>query len=500
MSPIEIAMPNRVASTGDAGKRTESNKRSTPWRDNIEAMLMAIVMAIVLKYFIVEAYRIPTGSMQPTLMGNDQTGIFDRILVDKFTSVLRDPERFETWVFRYPLDGSKNFVKRVVGVGPEEFRVHNGDLWRRDVGAESDWEILRRPQRVQEETWLALIREDAGDPLFYSAEDQSVVASRSVEHHGDFRMRYGASRSSVYDQYNDGYPDALKGQIRGRGRGAGEHTVGDLRVSGEVTPAADCEWIKVQLKEGNMDYVLLIPGPAAEAGAKPSIAAEDTKKEYSNAPFAGSAEGEEFRFQAGKSYSFGAQNLDDLLELEVDGTVLCSLAIPTASNQASALYLENKGGVRFDDLMVYRDIFYTPGDVSNWTIPEGHFFMMGDNTLDSSDSRMWKSHRLERRLPNGETDIVEGNHRAGSHTGQSDFDADMNPFISSLSTPDLRPITWFRDNYGEMHAFESDEIAPAAELTLPAPFVPRKMMLGRALSVFWPIKPFDKVWRFKWIH
>ena len=508
MSDIEIAMPARSepAKVGTA-KKEHSDKRATPWRDNIEAMLMAIVMALVLKYFIVEAYRIPTGSMQPTLMGNAKTGVFDRILVDKFTPVLRDPVRFETWVFRYPLDGSKNFVKRVVGIGPEEFRVHNGDLWRRDLGytdaadiLNKGWKVLRRPRRVQEETWLALIREDAGDPLFFSSEDHSVVASRSVDHKGDFRMRYGSSRASVMDRYNDGYPDALKNQIQGGGRGSGSHPVGDLRVSGEVTPGADCEWIKVQIQEGNMSYELTIPGPAAPEGAKPTVSAEDTRPSYTDFPFSSSIEGDALRLQAGNSYTFGAQNLDDLLELEIDGLVLCSLEIPTASNQSSGLHVENKGAASFDELMVYRDIFYTPGDVETWTIPEGHFFMMGDNTLDSSDSRMWKKYRLNRLAEDGEVKLVEGNARSNGHSGQSDFDSDMNPYISSMSTPDLRPITWFRDTYGELHPFEADEIENAAPLTVPAPFVPRDKMLGRAVSVFWPIKPFDDVWRFKWVH
>ena len=43
-----------------------------PWRDNLEAMTMAIVMALVLKIFVVEAYKIPTGSMQPTLIGDEK--------------------------------------------------------------------------------------------------------------------------------------------------------------------------------------------------------------------------------------------------------------------------------------------------------------------------------------------------------------------------------------------------------------------------------------------
>ena len=107
----------------------DASTRKRPWRDNIEAMTMAIVMAVMLKYFVVEAYKIPTGSMQPTLMGNEDTGIFDRILVDKLSFHLRDPERFEIVVFKYPLDRSKNFIKRLVGMPGEHFRIAEGDLW-----------------------------------------------------------------------------------------------------------------------------------------------------------------------------------------------------------------------------------------------------------------------------------------------------------------------------------------------------------------------------------
>ena len=244
----EIAMPEKAKgkNADSKGKDPQKGGRPTPWRDNIEAILMAIVMAIVLKYFIVEAYRIPTGSMQPTLMGNSRTGVYDRILVDKFTPVLRNPLRFETWVFRYPLDQSKNYVKRVVGMGPEEIRVHNGDIWRRGIGAENmdapneGWQVLRRPRRVQQETWLALIKEDAGDTLFHSADDMNVTFGREADHGGDYRMRYGQSRGSVMDNYNDGYPDNLKDRIDRNKNNSGSHTVGDLRVSGEVTPKSDC--------------------------------------------------------------------------------------------------------------------------------------------------------------------------------------------------------------------------------------------------------------------
>src|SRR5262249_35962732 len=115
---------------------------------------MAVVMALFLKYFVVEAYKIPTGSMQPTLIGDEQADIKDRILVDKLTYALRAPRRWEVAVFRYPLDRSKNFVKRIVGVGPEEFRIRYGDLGHRLQG--EDWQILRRPRSVMESVWKPL--------------------------------------------------------------------------------------------------------------------------------------------------------------------------------------------------------------------------------------------------------------------------------------------------------------------------------------------------------
>src|SRR4029453_5056625 len=106
-------------------------------------------MALFLKHFVIEAYQIPSGSMQPTLMGDEDAGIEDRILVDKLSYALRDPRRWEVAVFRYPLDRSKSFVKRIAGIGPEELRIAHGDVWHRVDGGE--WNIVRRPPAVQAE-------------------------------------------------------------------------------------------------------------------------------------------------------------------------------------------------------------------------------------------------------------------------------------------------------------------------------------------------------------
>ena len=498
----EIAMPEPAAP-----KAAPKTSTASPWRDNIEAMLMAIIMAIVLKYFIVEAYRIPTGSMQPTLMGNDKVGVYDRILVDKFSYQFRDPERFEVAVFRYPLDRSKNYVKRIVGVGPEYFRVFNGDLWHRATEDDA-WAIARRPEHVEMETWLKLYMDDAEQNVFFDTVKANWSVGRDFELEGARRIRFGASQGSIMDAYNDGYPDAIKNKIPRNQRGSGEHPLGDLRIDGTLTVDANVKWVAFEMREGALAYDFRLPGPAAPSDAAPQIRLRDLGKlveintdQTSGIEFEKAAE--PMRLEAGVAYDFNAQNFDDVLSLKLDGELLCSAPVASNPNQASALYIETSSGqVAFQDVMVYRDIYYTNDNalVDQVFIPDGNYFMMGDNTLDSADSRMWQEHRIEHLLPNGEVELVIGNHRQGNGmASQSDFTNDINPLTSAISDLENGPITWFRDEWGELHHYLPSEFQSAKPMTQPAPFVRRDQILGRAISVFWPIRPFDGILRVKMV-
>jgi signal peptidase I len=104
------------------------------WREYLESLVIAIGLALVLRFFVVSAYKIPTGSMAPTLKVGDF--IFAYKLPYGFRvpfSSIRFgaqsiPERGEVVVFRYPGNESITYVKRVVGLPGDRIAIKNRKL------------------------------------------------------------------------------------------------------------------------------------------------------------------------------------------------------------------------------------------------------------------------------------------------------------------------------------------------------------------------------------
>jgi len=110
-------------------------KKKSSVREYTEALLTAIIIAFFLRAFVVEAFKIPSGSMIPTLV------VGDHIFVNKFTYGIRvpfskkwlikfrDPERGEVIVFIYPENESLDFIKRVVGIPGDHIRFDGDNIY-----------------------------------------------------------------------------------------------------------------------------------------------------------------------------------------------------------------------------------------------------------------------------------------------------------------------------------------------------------------------------------
>ncbi len=108
-----------------------SNKNKSVFREYFEAIVIAVLLALFIRTFIVQAFKIPSGSMLPTLQ------IGDHLLVSKFIYGVKLPftgtmlvpikevSRGDVVVFRFPKDRSIDYIKRVIGIPGDTVEIKN---------------------------------------------------------------------------------------------------------------------------------------------------------------------------------------------------------------------------------------------------------------------------------------------------------------------------------------------------------------------------------------
>jgi len=117
-----------------ADVQPEHRQKKSFYKEWVEPFLIAAVVALFIRQFVVEAFKIPSGSMIPTLT------IGDHLLVNKFIYgpripftdsrifTWKEPQRGDIIVFKYPENEDKNFIKRVVGLPGDKIEIKNGIL------------------------------------------------------------------------------------------------------------------------------------------------------------------------------------------------------------------------------------------------------------------------------------------------------------------------------------------------------------------------------------
>lgn len=121
-------------------------------REYAESILWAVALALIIRTAVIQSFRIPSGSMEDTLV------IGDCLLVNKFiygvkvpftdlrSPSIRDPKRGDVVVFRYPEDRSKDFIKRLIGVPGDEILVRDKRVYVNGILYQNPHEVHKDPQ------------------------------------------------------------------------------------------------------------------------------------------------------------------------------------------------------------------------------------------------------------------------------------------------------------------------------------------------------------------
>ncbi len=116
-------------------------------REYAEAFIIAFIIALLIRTFLVQAFKIPSSSMEPTLL------VGDHILVSKFIYGIRipyigkkfltfhKPKRGDIIVFVYPEDPKKDFIKRVIATEGEEVQIKNRKIFINGMTVEDPWGV-----------------------------------------------------------------------------------------------------------------------------------------------------------------------------------------------------------------------------------------------------------------------------------------------------------------------------------------------------------------------
>jgi signal peptidase I len=130
-------------------KNNQAGKQKSAAREYTEAIVIALILALFIRTFIVQAFKIPSGSMLQTLL------IGDHILVSKFIygiknpfsgSVLipiKSPKRGDIVVFKYPKDQKLDYIKRVIATAGETVEIKDKKVFINGASPENHYGEFR---------------------------------------------------------------------------------------------------------------------------------------------------------------------------------------------------------------------------------------------------------------------------------------------------------------------------------------------------------------------
>ena len=417
-------------------------------RQTVDLLVCLCLGVLLFRTFSAEAYVVPTGSMAPTLLGHHREltcpncrfpfdvglddeapearplcpncgrGGFedapvvacngDRVLVQKFLFDFRAPERWEVAVFHFPGDPSQAYVKRVVGLPGESIRIAGGDVWADGVVARKDLRDVRAMRILVHDSRYTPDDSDRY-PRWSFRRGASLGAEPSGWSRGPDGFRREPSESGddlddwlVYRHWDPAlgryapirdYYGYNGGEVRS------DNPVLDVGLEARVALGPGVDALSLSLRSAGDRFVVRIP-TRAEDPVEVSRNGLICKTFGLANPLAAAPGAEQ-----GEEHSVEASLFDDRLMVAVDGELLFEPLDyddpreASGSDESPVAIGVRGGSARVPEFRVFRDVHYTSSLGASHRHPHailedcklgaGEYFVLGDNSPVSNDSRFW---------------------------------------------------------------------------------------------------------------
>lgn len=411
-----------------------------------ESLILFICAILFLRAMAVEPFGVPTGSMSPTLIGNHKcvncprcgypirvgepgknhngyprtfcpncgmtdinlNGAIelagDRLLVDKNVYTIRSPRRWEPAVFRCPSDMTKPYVKRVIGRPREKVFIQDGDIWIDDHLArktlsecrESRVPIFDMNYPPQPDGWVkrwsieSKLPPEAGDQ---QNDPTLILADRELRLDGSWATRVPVWVSYKHHRYDEATEADKEEVIRDgfvyNGTSAENNAmpVHDFFLEFEVEIIGGSGTLHCRLFDGQDKVIALCP-----------IGHSQPEVQLKHDGFGVIRSAERKQLQEKKKYRIEMAFVDRRVSFAVDGReAVAAYDLEPARNRpdvTSPVAIGVQGvNVIIRDVKIYRDIYYRSSGKNAVDEPlvlgPDEYFMLGDNSANSDDSRSW---------------------------------------------------------------------------------------------------------------
>ncbi|MGY8769825.1 MAG: signal peptidase I [Pirellulales bacterium] len=518
-------------------------------REFIESVVIAIVLALLFRAFEAEAFVIPTGSMAPTLMGrhkdviDEETGFEfrvgsssevndhgkvvsnitqtldpiyrtrvdikenpsftgDRILVSKFAYDFADPKRWDVIVFKNPSAPQINYIKRLIGLPGETIKIYHGDIYVKKSG-ESEFTIARKPPHKQLEllqdvydsnhqnqkllaagfperlenyplTSTAWTKQDADKPVYECQKSGTEINWLRYRHAlPEYRELQAAKQGRKINAQNARetlsqlITDFNVYNANGYSGMDGDHWVGDLAVECQCVVKSESGELHLDLVEGGRHFRCLIDVSSGKATLKVIGDGVQLKDADSDGTLSAKTS-----IQGAGTYDLRFANCDDQLRLWVNNSLIDfgSDATFTSPKKLPPLWSE-----------------IDPGDL----LPVG----IGSKGLDAavSDIQVFRDlyYISFKRLRTGNDSTELTDYDYGSTISNS------RDVFNLMKAPGRWSTTSIFDNRREVEfKLEQGQYFPMGDNSSSSldgrlweegqQYVPRRLLIGKALLVYWP--------------